>query len=60
MVCSVTYSSHGVDAIDVIIRPAGRQLVGVLLLLCTDTNMDRLTHLELTFISELKSFSSYV
>ena len=27
------HRSHGVDAVDVVVRPAGRQLVGVLLLL---------------------------
>lgn len=30
---AATHCSHGVDAVDVVIRPAGRQLVGVLLLL---------------------------
>lgn len=29
----VAYSSHGVDAVDVVVGPAGGQLVGVLLLL---------------------------
>lgn len=30
---AATHRSHGVDAVNVIVRPAGRQLVGVLLLL---------------------------
>lgn len=33
----LTYGSHGVDAVDVVVGPAGGQLVGVLLLLCMDT-----------------------
>lgn len=36
----LTYSSHGVDAVDVVVGPAGGQLVGVLLLLCMDTKTD--------------------
>lgn len=28
-----TYSSHGVDAVYVVVRPAGSELVGILLLL---------------------------
>jgi len=30
---AIAHGSHRVDAVDVIVRPAGRQLVGVLLLL---------------------------
>ncbi len=35
-----TYSSHGVNAVDVVVRPAGGQFVGVLLLLCRDTKTE--------------------
>lgn len=34
---NTTYSSHGVDAVDVVVGPAGGQLVGVLLLLWVNT-----------------------
>lgn len=36
----LTYSSHGVDAVNVVVGPASGQLVGVLLLLCMDTKTD--------------------
>ena len=34
------HRGHGVDAVDVIVRPAGRQLVGILLLLEQDEGLD--------------------
>lgn len=37
---SLTYSSHGVDAVNVVVRPACGQLVGVLLFLYMDTKID--------------------
>lgn len=40
---SMTYSSHGVDAVDVVVGPAGSQLVGVLLLLNVDRKTDSQT-----------------
>lgn len=50
---SGTYSSHGVDAVDVVVGPAGGQLVGVLLLLCMDTNTDWIRHSSISWISSL-------
>lgn len=40
----LTYSSHGVDAVNIVVGPAGGQLVGVLLFLFMDTQTHSVKH----------------